>query len=228
MKQSLLLLHGAISSRNQFDVLLPFLKDKFEVHTLNFPGHGGDAIPEEFSIPRFATSVLDYISEKEFDKVVIFGYSMGGYVALYLVAHHPECIGKVFTMATKLEWTQAIAERETALLKPEKISEKVPAFAATLKQMHSPQDWKMVLKKTAAMLLDLGRTPALTEKEFSQINIPVTIGIGELDTMVSIDESEKAVSNIRNGTLLKLPSTPHPFEKVDHQLLATYIKEFFI
>lgn len=227
MQEPLLLLHGAISSHKQFDVLLPFLKDSYEIHAPDFPGHGGSTIPEMFSIPLFASAVLDYIDSKKLDQVSIFGYSMGGYVALYLAAHYPQKIKKVFTLATKFNWMPAVAEREVAQLDAKKILEKVPAFAAMLKEMHAPQDWKKVLEKTAGMLLNLGNNPALSEKELRQIKIPVTIGIGELDKMVSVDESQNAANHITYGQLLQLPATPHPFEKINHEMLAEKMKESF-
>src|SRR5262245_23477139 len=117
MKPPLLLLHGAVSSSKQFDMLKPLLSDAFEIHALDFPGHGGNEIPSEpFSIPLFTESVLGYMDVKEIRDAFIFGYSMGGYVALSLAINYPERVRKVFTLATKFEWTEEIAMRETAQL----------------------------------------------------------------------------------------------------------------
>lgn len=227
VKQPLLLLHGAISSGKQFDVLMPLLEDEFTLHNPDFPGHGGKAIPEMFSILLFAESVIEYMARNKLDKVSVFGYSMGGYVALYLAARYPERIKKVFTLATKFGWTESVATQEATQLDHEKILEKIPGFAAVLDVIHFPQDWKKVLMKTSAMLLELGKVPALTAKELSRINIPVVIGIGDMDKMVSVEESKNAAKHLPNGRVLQLPSTPHPFEKVNHRLLADYIIDFF-
>jgi pimeloyl-ACP methyl ester carboxylesterase len=223
----LLLLHGALSSQQQFSPLKELLSDKFEIHTLNFPGHGGEEIPQEFTIPLFADAVLHYLDQKGLAAINIFGYSMGGYVALYLASHHPERVSKIFTLATKLEWTPQAAERETAMLDPEKIMEKVPAFAKAMEQIHAPQDWKIVLKKTTELLTDLGNNPALSEKDFGQIDIPVLISLGELDKMVTLEESMTAAHQLKNGTFYQFPSTPHPFEKVNYPILAEKISYFF-
>jgi pimeloyl-ACP methyl ester carboxylesterase len=224
----LLLLHGALSSQKQFAPLLPLLGEKFDVHTLNFPGHGGAEMPQgAFSIPLFADAVLHYMDQKGLSSVNIFGYSMGGYVALYLAAHCPERVNKVFTLATKLDWTPEAAQRETAMLDPGKILEKVPAFAKALEEMHAPHDWKVVLQKTAGLLTGLGSNPALGEKELRQIEIPVLISLGELDKMVTLQESMMAAQQLRNGSFSLLAAAPHPFEKVDHSLLAEKMKDFF-
>jgi len=227
MKQPLLLLHGALSSAKQFFLLQNILSEKYDVHTLNFPGHGGEDIPPEFSIPLFADTVLHYMDEKNITSVNIFGYSMGGYVALYVAAHHPGRVNKIFTLATKFDWTPQSASRETSMLNPEVIMEKVPAFAKSLEQMHSPQDWKVVLSRTSDLLMNLGNKPALSEKELQNIDIPVVISVGELDKMVTVEESSNAAHQIKNGSFCLFPSTPHPFEKVNHSTLAEKMNEYF-
>ena len=225
MKEPLLLLHGAISCRKQFEPLLPLLESNYNVYAPDFPGHGGTIIPETiFSIPFFASFVLDYMDANKIQKASVFGYSMGGYVGLYLAAHHPDRIRQVFTLATKFGWTPSVAEKESAMLDPEKISAKVPAFAARLEQLHAPQDWKTVLVKTSGMLRALGNNPALTDEILRSIEVPVCIGIGALDKMVSVEESKHAASQIPNGKLLLLPETEHPFEKVDPNMLAETIQ----
>jgi esterase/lipase len=41
----LVLLHGAIGSKDQLHPLANALKKDFDVHLLNFSGHGGNAFP---------------------------------------------------------------------------------------------------------------------------------------------------------------------------------------
>ena len=42
----------------------------------------------------------------------IFGYSMGGYVALHAARRHPERIGSIMTLGTKFAWDTPTAEKE--------------------------------------------------------------------------------------------------------------------
>ena len=56
--QKILLLHGAIGAKDQLQDLERWLSRDFEVYTLNFSGHGGEEIPTEFSIEKFAEDVL--------------------------------------------------------------------------------------------------------------------------------------------------------------------------
>lgn len=225
--KDLLLLHGATSSSKQFDTVIPLLEKQFTIHTLNFSGHGGKPFPAEpFSIELFANDVLKRMQENNSSAIDIFGYSMGGYVALYLAKHFPEKVNRVFTLATKFDWNPTGATKEAAMLNPEKIEEKVPAFARSLESKHG-ENWKTVLIKTAEMMISLGNSPALPLNELASIKQPVLVAVGDKDTMVTLEESTTAAQQLSNGRLLVLPETPHPFEKVDPEKIASEIVGYF-
>src|SRR5579859_4439295 len=169
----LLLLHGAIGAADQLDMLAAELQEDFTVHTLDFSGHGGRPFPDgPYSISLFAEDVLAYMDNLRLDQAAIFGYSMGGYVGMYLALHHSARICKLVTLATKFHWDPAIAQRETQMINPDKILEKVPAFAATLEQRHQPKDWKLVLERTADLLTALGEEQPLSPDAFKAITVP--------------------------------------------------------
>ena len=224
--QHLLLLHGAIGAKDQLQPLADKLKNNFIVHTLSFSGHGGEPMVGEFSIEHFATNVLDYLAQNNIDKITVFGYSMGGYVALYLAKHHPEKITKVFSFAAKFDWTPEIAEQEVRMMDAKKIEEKIPTFAKTLEQRHSPNDWKMVLKKIAEMLIRVGAKTPLTNSDFETIQQPIMIGIGDKDATVTLEETIAIYRKLKNASFIVFPETPHPIEKISIERLADEIIKF--
>ena len=180
-----------------------------------------------FAIDIFAEQVMRYLDNQQIDRVDIFGYSMGGYVALYLAKMYPHRVRRIFTLGTKFEWTPDIAARETKMLNPEIIAEKIPAFAAALEKRHAPNDWKQVLSKTADMMMGLGRANPLVLDDFSGIDLPVLLGLGDSDTMVTRAETEAVLNRLPNARLTVLPQTPHPIEKADVRLLQSEILSFF-
>lgn len=225
--KKLLLLHGAIGSSKQLEPLKNLLNSNYEVFTLDFNGHGGNSIPDEdFSIALFSKDVLKFLAVNNIDKIDIFGYSMGGYVALYLARFYPERINKIVTLATKFEWNVEGSIKEAAMLNPEKIAEKLPAFAAELATRHEPADWKIILHKTAVMLIAMGANNVLTDSDFNAIKHQVLIGVGDKDKMVSQEETLHVQKLLGNSIYLLLKETPHPIEKVNVQLLADEIKKF--
>ena len=115
--QHLLLLHGAIGSKQQLQPLAGLLKNDFIIHFFNFSGHGGEAIPQQaFSIELFAAEVLQYMQQQKIDQANIFGYSMGGYVGFYIAKNYPEKIDKLVTLATKVYWDETIAAKEIKMM----------------------------------------------------------------------------------------------------------------
>ncbi|MCR9182220.1 MAG: alpha/beta fold hydrolase [Flavobacteriaceae bacterium] len=153
--KTLLLLHGAIGAKDQLSPLAEDLRNHYEIHNLNFSGHGGCDFDSAFSIENFADEVLNYLNTMKIETASIFGYSMGGYVALYFASKHAERVEKIVTLATKFEWSPEISQKETKMLNPGIIKEKIPAFAKALQQRHHPQSWETVLKRTSQMMLDL-------------------------------------------------------------------------
>jgi pimeloyl-ACP methyl ester carboxylesterase len=225
----LLLLHGALGASEQFQPWMPLLSPHFSLHILDFEGHGAMPFADRpFEIDHFVQNVLDYLDANGLEKVDIFGYSMGGYVALRLSLLHPERVGKIFTFATKLAWTPESAAKETKMLEPESILAKVPKFAEMLAARHHGNDWKGHLQRTAEMMLALGKAPLLQTAEFSAITHTVRMGLGDRDTMVSLDETANAYRQLPNASLIVLPNTPHPIEKTNSHRMCAEIKEFFL
>src|SRR5574341_2268135 len=91
LKPRLLLLHGAVGAGSQFDFLLPLLGERYEVHRLDFEGHGVSPLRgRPFRTEHLAENVAEYLDRSALESVDIFGYSMGGYVALYLAHAQPQ------------------------------------------------------------------------------------------------------------------------------------------
>lgn len=225
--KTLLLLHGAIGESSQLKPLATHLSAWYNVHTLDFLGHG--AMPpkhEQFRIEYFAQQLAEYIHSKQLQDVHIVGYSMGGYVALYAALHHSTSIASLCTLGTKFAWSVEQAQQEVAMIQPHKIREKVPAFAASLQKRHTALDWEEVLTRTQEMMLDLGANPRVTAEQCSACSVPMRLGVGDKDSMVSLQETITIQSAIPSAQLYVLPNTAHPIEKVRVELWAGIIRDF--
>lgn len=223
----LLLLHGAIGAKDQLLPLADLLKNDFIVHVFNFSGHGDKPFSEKpFSIHAFAAELEEYISTQEIKQTSVFGYSMGGYVALYLAKKRPELFSEIITLATKFHWDEIIAAKEAAMLNAEIILEKVPVFAEQLKQRHQPNDWKLLLEKTKEMLLQMGKENPLQLSDYATVNHPVLLLLGDNDKMVARDETESVQKALPNSRFQLLEQTSHPIEKANSVVLADTIREF--
>lgn len=219
MKKNLLILHGALGAIQQFDALAAELRSHFTVHGLTFSGHGGISSNGTFGIRQFAEELKNYISENALTEVSVFGYSMGGYVAMFAASEGLE-LERIFTLGTKLDWTPEGAAKEITQLQPDVIEEKVPAFATHQAKLHTPLNWKSVMRDTAQLMIDLGNEPLLTETVLARVKCPVICLRGELDRMVTAAETQWAVQHLPQGIYRELPGVPHPIEKVDPIFLS--------
>lgn len=223
----LLLLHGALGDSKQ---LIPFAQrfvNTYEVFTLNFSGHGNDTSNcDAFSISQFAGDVLNFLDKNNIDKISIFGYSMGGYVAMYLALHHPDRLDKIITLATKYRWNSETAAREAGMLDADKMLQKVPAYARVLEDRHTGIGWRGMLNKTRDMMLAMGNDNPLKEADYGNIFVSALIMLGDRDKMVSLDETLAVYSAMPAAQLCVLPGTPHPIEQVPAETLCNIVQNF--
>ena len=224
----LILLHGALGSAAQFEALKLLLPSGRPVYAPDFPGHGGSPADGPFSMALFADFLIDWMDREGLEQADVFGYSMGGYVALHAAARFPGKIKRIYTLGTKFEWSPETAARETGMLNPEKIEAKVPAFARSLEARHAPADWMQVLRRTADMMTDLGAgTGRLSPETLETVRCPVVVGLGEHDNMVSEAESRAAAEMLPAGSFDILADCKHPIEQVDVVLLSARLQDFF-
>ncbi|MEO0403965.1 MAG: alpha/beta hydrolase, partial [Bacteroidota bacterium] len=119
--KNVLLLHGALGSKEQLEGIAKELSGKFKVHSINFGGHGGYATDHPFSIDFFTDEVFQYLEKYKLEQVSIFGYSMGGYVALNLASKQPKKVERIVTYGTKFNWSTETSAKEVKMLNPHMI-----------------------------------------------------------------------------------------------------------
>lgn len=227
-KPALILLHGALGAASQFQPWKATLEEHFELFIPELEGHGGQPFADRpFRIEHFAENLREFVHQHNLTGAMIFGYSMGGYIALYESVQSPGIFSKVFTFATKFGWNPESAAQESKMLNPGKIQEKVPHFAKALEDRHFGNNWQDHLNKTAELMIDLGNNPRLNEAVLSQVNVPCRIGVGEKDRMVSEAETRWAADHIPRSQFLQLSGTPHPIEKISLETLLPEILNFF-
>ena len=91
--QVIVLLHGNSSSKEAFYRQYRFLQKQFRVVSFDYPGHGvspnGDT-HTAYSVEVFAKILASLVKQLGLGKPVVFGWSLGGYVALeYAAQGHP-------------------------------------------------------------------------------------------------------------------------------------------
>lgn len=223
---NLILLHGALGHSEVFEPIKEELSKYFTIHTPLFSGHDNTELPENgISIEQYTHELKELIEKEKLNDVSIFGHSMGGYVALCYAMENPFAINSIMTLGTKFDWTEEQALKESKMLNPDVIAEKVPKYAELLEKQHGSQ-WKQLLPAIADMMVSLGENPPL-KNNLSGINIPVQVMVGDKDNMVTLEESLEVYRSLPNAKLAVLPDTKHPMDKVRPKLLLDLMKDFW-
>ncbi len=199
MKPQILILHGAMGSASQFQQFQQQLG--FPTLAMDFIGHGQEPDGDSpWSIQLFADQLERYIESMP-EPLSIFGYSMGGYVALWLSLRRPDLVPRLLTLGTKLDWQQADVDK------------------AAEKMSHA---------KTLELMQGLASTPLLTPEVMSTVTIPVRYCVGDRDSMVRIDETQRFYRATPNAEFAVLPNTRHPFERVPLHEISWHVSQFLV
>ena len=224
--KKIILLHGALGSSSQFKEFAKMLKNQFEVYLFDFSGHSGIDFHDRFGIEQFTEELSIFIHNNELDDAIIFGYSMGGYVALNYAKNNPNSTNPIFTLGTMLNFDKELISKEVEKMKPEIVLEKVPHYAKMLEDMHEPTDWKELLSKTADMMRELSNNPTIKKEDFQKIDNKVMLAIGDRDNTADLNSTIETFRLLKNGNLLVIPNCKHPFEKMDLDRLVYEISNF--
>ncbi|HYW30469.1 MAG TPA: alpha/beta fold hydrolase [Gemmatimonas sp.] len=234
---SILVVHGALGSAEQMEPVAAELSDLGSVTNVDLPGHGSSPLgPEQsFSIDGFADALQDALMESlptsdatagaHSTRPWVFGYSMGGYIALALEARNPGRFSGIVTLGTKFDWTPEVAASAAGFLVPETIREKVPKFAAALAARHADAGgWEVMLQRTAALLRELGEAPLLTTAALQRVTIPVCIAAGTRDDNVSPAEGARIAATLPNAFHESLLDVLHPIERVPAGVIRSLMR----
>jgi 2-succinyl-6-hydroxy-2,4-cyclohexadiene-1-carboxylate synthase len=89
----LLMLHGFLGSARVFNPLIGKLKQFCNPLTIDLAGHGSTqtpALPELFSAMRQSAQLHSLLGRLQLERLIVYGYSMGGRIAVQLLARYPE------------------------------------------------------------------------------------------------------------------------------------------
>jgi len=201
------------------------LASRFDARVLEFDGHGSkSAIGHSFSVSSFVIQLDTFIETLE-GPVHVFGYSMGGFIALISAARGNQSIKSITTLGTKLLWDREIASKEVKNLNPETIKEKVPGFFESLERRHGGH-WVDVLSRTSNFMQSLGSQNPIKKELMNDISCRVQLLVGEKDQMVSQSETSEVAGWIPGAKFEVLKGAEHPIERLDVTTLSEKIASF--
>ncbi|HSJ95897.1 MAG TPA: alpha/beta fold hydrolase [Myxococcota bacterium] len=210
----IVILHGANGCGAEMEPLAAALRPFGEVRAPNLPGHGGRPLPPRMSIEDAADDVLASLGRDGVERAFFVGYSLGGYLALYLARRFPERVLGSCALATKFRFDPATVKHWTYLAQPERLRRPGNPRAAQLDRAHAPQDWTPITLANARLFEELGRAPPLTDADLEAIARPVLLVNSNRDRLVAWAETLDLGRRIPGARLVMFYGLAHPLARV--------------
>ncbi|WP_414050483.1 2-succinyl-6-hydroxy-2,4-cyclohexadiene-1-carboxylate synthase [Macrococcus animalis] len=239
-KHLIIMIHGFLGSIETFkpakDLLLPYI----DVILVECPGHGqeNDAT-ENWSFYEIAKQLSQYIKNvsEDYQSITLYGYSMGGRIALYTALHYPELIDKlIIESSTPGIESEELRQNRAAqdALRSERIKQDYVAFIDAWEQLALFNTFKPLTQAQEIRQRDirLNHHPesiakALREYGTGQqknlwpmlkdFNKPVLILTGSLDSKFEL---------IANRMAEQLPEAQHIIISAGHTIHVENLKIF--
>ncbi len=224
----MILLHGFLGSHQDFVAIATPLSAQFCIVAIDLPGHGASWVETDdwYAMERTATLVVAMLDRLQIPTAGLYGYSMGGRLALYLAIHYPQRFTTIILASASPGLRSAAAQtqrrqRDGQLADdlernwPQFLTDwyaqplfaslhQHPQFAALLAQ-RSTQNPRFLAKSLRGM--GLGSQPNLWP-QLAQLFRPVRLLVGEHDRKFRTIQMEMA-DCIQTATIGVVENTGH-------------------
>lgn len=226
-RPALLLLPGLLGSiSKQWQPFIELLTTHFYVILMDLRGHGrSENNDPNLDAGRMAEDILGLLYHLEITAVHISGYSLGGYLGLQVALAQPRRVTTLHAHATKFYWTADAVAKMQRQLNPDKMAEKVPAYANQLVLEHGGRRWRELVRQAADFIATFEQN-GLTEQNVQQIRCPALISVGDRDEVVGIGESLRLSRLLDRGGLFVLPGVRHPIHTLSLVPLLPMLQSF--
>lgn len=224
----IVVLHGANGCGAEMAPLAAPLGEFGRVLAPDLPGHGGREMPDSgaFSIRASAEDVVAVLDREKVADAWLVGYSLGGYLALYLARHFPGRVRGACALAAKFVFDADTVARWTYLAQPGRLRRPGNPRAAELDRAHAPRDWTPITLANARLFEALGREPELGAADLAAIARPVLLVNANRDSLVSWKETVDTSKRIPGARLVMFYGLAHPLARVPVHPVARAIGQW--
>ncbi|WP_224245478.1 alpha/beta fold hydrolase [Hyalangium gracile] len=178
----LVLLHGGLGSSSMFGDNLKALAKHYQVIAVDLQGHGRTAdIDRPLSVELMADDVAALIQHLKLGRADVFGYSLGGGVALLVGIRHPEVVNKLVIVSTAFRrnafYPEILAQQAQVNEGAAEMMKQTPMYQGYVAVAPRPQDFpKLLTKIGAAMKQDFDFS-----KQISALQAPTLVMAADAD-----------------------------------------------
>jgi methylmalonyl-CoA epimerase len=227
----LVVLHGALGSTElETRRLLPTFQRYFKTIAVDFAAHGASsdfAEEELLTMEFFAEGVPAVLDEVGIERTHVFGFSMGGAVALYHALHHPGRVDRLAVHGINVQWDRGEVAVMTGGMDPESMAGVAPRWAERLGEAHGADRWQPLTRRMIAFTEALPDRPFPNER-LARITAPTLVSTGDRDRYFKIEHALNLWRTLPDARLAVHPGLDHPLQHVDPERFAEMMTDFLI
>lgn len=221
-----LLLHGAAGcTQLETAPLLQRLEPHHHVLAIDFSGHGASTEDADFSADRFTDNARAVLDAKGVDRADVFGFSMGGYMALHLAHQYPDRVRRLAIHGTNIDWDGARVAAMQRRMDVEAIQQRRPDLAADLDAVHS--DWPSLFHRMRMFVATLPAHSEAMHRIVSTLDHPTLVSAVDRDDLFPLDAPLTLHAELPSSTLALIPGDRHALQHVSLALLTPLLRHHF-
>ncbi|KAB2334701.1 alpha/beta hydrolase [Cytobacillus depressus] len=245
-KETIILMHGFLSSSFSFRRLIPFLQKEYNVISIDLPpfGKSGKSRRYRYSFENLANTVIQLVESLHLTKITLLGHSMGGQIALNTANIRPDLVQGVILLCSS-----GYMKKSKPLLI---LASCLPQFHRFVKRRlersglennlrfvvynQSIIDKEMEEGYLAPFLKDdifFALTKLIRDREgdlskdiLNELRVPCLLIWGEQDQVVPLEIGKQLHKDLKKSKLIVLKETGHLIPEERPEEVFHYIKEF--
>jgi pimeloyl-ACP methyl ester carboxylesterase len=225
-KTALVILHGVSGSGTEMAPLAGPLSAWFDVRVPNLLGHGGRPVPDGYTLEEMADDLVQWLDGEGIGRAYFLGYSLGGYLALFLARRHPQRVRGIAGIVVKHVFDEASVAHITYLADPERLARPGNPRKDELIAIHGEANWVNVTNNTARLFQRFGSDAPLSDDDLRAIETPVLLLSGDRDPLVPAADARALAELLPNARLGLFPGPAHPLKTVPTLDVVRAIKSF--
>jgi pimeloyl-ACP methyl ester carboxylesterase len=221
------LLHGFPLNRSMWWGQETGVGSTYRLIVPDLRGHGETAAPEGvYTVDEMAGDVVELLDALQLtEPIVLGGLSMGGYVALALMARWPERVRGLMLMDTRVtaDTPEAARNREALARQVEQSGDVTPVVDSMLPKLLASAAREGHPERVASVLEMMQKTPARAvagalrglaarpdrSALLAQIRVPTLVLVGADDVITPPAESQAMAQAIPGARLVVIPDAGH-------------------
>jgi pimeloyl-ACP methyl ester carboxylesterase len=224
---NLLLLHGGLSSGEDFLKVTPVLAERFRIITVDRAGHGRSSDSgEPFVYASMAEETKAFLDQLGVSSTSVMGWSDGGVVGYHLASRYPGLVTKLVALGANTRVDGMAAEAVQWLegrSVPDSLLADLPEVAADYRRL-SPQPQRLLdfIKRSRDLWL---RDPYIELEDLKRIESPVLLMAGDRND-IRVEHLLELRASLKHARLCIIPGGSHFVMAEKPHLLLPIIMDF--